>query len=447
MSILASARRGVRLLFRRPRGWLPWLLLALSWPLPAAAQNYQHYPIGERAAGLGGAFTAIADDASGAYYNPAGLACQTADSFSLSATVYGYTRVDMDNAIGFGKSVGDMNITTFYAIPSLFGSVYHFGAGGANAVAFSIVSPDVFSFRNQTESGDDGLLFSSRSSEQTYWFGPSYARRINEHFSLGATLYGLFGQSTFEAHLSGRLTDEDLASLRSDLLLTNSYEEDRKTLGVLAQVGARATWEWLRLGLIARSPSLQAWGAGSQANSYLITYRNEVEQDAEQIDFEPWRVDPFMVGLGVAVEFPRSWAASADVKYHGAAKFKDADKDAVSEDIELRQVINGNIGLEYVAAKRFPLRTGFYTNFSPYPDDGIDTYGLTVTAGYQEKQTGFSLGLNYAWGQGETSIAHVIEENGAITQEEARVGLDVQSINVMMATSYRFGGEKHEKRK
>lgn len=41
---------------------------------------------GERAAGLGGAFTALSDDPSGAYYNPAGMAFAHNDGFSLSAS-------------------------------------------------------------------------------------------------------------------------------------------------------------------------------------------------------------------------------------------------------------------------------------------------------------------------------------------------------------------------
>ncbi|HEY2432105.1 MAG TPA: hypothetical protein VGI12_05470 [Vicinamibacterales bacterium] len=43
----------------------------LALPRPASAQTE---PVGVRAAGMGGAFTAVADDATGAYWNPAGLA-------------------------------------------------------------------------------------------------------------------------------------------------------------------------------------------------------------------------------------------------------------------------------------------------------------------------------------------------------------------------------------
>src|SRR5829696_3888840 len=57
---------------------LPLLLvLAAATPLLAQAQP----PVGVRAAGMGGAFTAVADDASAVFWNPAGLA--TGAFFSL----------------------------------------------------------------------------------------------------------------------------------------------------------------------------------------------------------------------------------------------------------------------------------------------------------------------------------------------------------------------------
>jgi hypothetical protein len=48
------------------------LLFMLALAAPAAAQS--DAPVGVRAAGMGGAFTAVADDASAVFWNPAGLA-------------------------------------------------------------------------------------------------------------------------------------------------------------------------------------------------------------------------------------------------------------------------------------------------------------------------------------------------------------------------------------
>src|SRR5690242_9863605 len=55
--------------------WLRYLSIALTLlatARPAVAQTFKI--VGTRAAGMGGAFVAVADDASATYWNPAGLA-------------------------------------------------------------------------------------------------------------------------------------------------------------------------------------------------------------------------------------------------------------------------------------------------------------------------------------------------------------------------------------
>ena len=74
---------------------LPIALFTLLASSPLARADQFHYKpllIGERAAGLGGAFTAISDDPSGVCLNPAGIAYAMDSYFSLSA-----------NALSFGE--------------------------------------------------------------------------------------------------------------------------------------------------------------------------------------------------------------------------------------------------------------------------------------------------------------------------------------------------------
>jgi hypothetical protein len=57
-----------------------WILLALLGPAVSASAQSEA-PVGVRATGMGGAFTAVADDSSAAFWNPAGFA--TGSFFSL----------------------------------------------------------------------------------------------------------------------------------------------------------------------------------------------------------------------------------------------------------------------------------------------------------------------------------------------------------------------------
>ena len=56
----------------------------------ASAQDYYNIKglFGEKAPGMGGAFTAISDDVSGMYYNPAGLSFSDKNYISINASSY-----------------------------------------------------------------------------------------------------------------------------------------------------------------------------------------------------------------------------------------------------------------------------------------------------------------------------------------------------------------------
>jgi uncharacterized protein UPF0164 len=85
-------------------------VLAVAAALRARADdsNFRPYVVGGRAAGMGGAFTALSDDGSGPYYNPGGLAFVRRSQLSLSGSVYGVvagTQADAHTATDVGINV------------------------------------------------------------------------------------------------------------------------------------------------------------------------------------------------------------------------------------------------------------------------------------------------------------------------------------------------------
>jgi long-subunit fatty acid transport protein len=110
-----------------------WVSFSIAFLCCISANSYAddfHYNnilIGDRASGMGGAYTAISDDASGMFYNPAGIVYISDRNFSASVNAYSAQYKTYDNVIGgqpfkrqsnallanyFGivKSVGDMKI-------------------------------------------------------------------------------------------------------------------------------------------------------------------------------------------------------------------------------------------------------------------------------------------------------------------------------------------------
>lgn len=60
----------------------------------AFAQSYNNYQyiLGERAAGIGGAYIALANDSTALWYNPSGLARISDFSMNVSANTYSYMK-------------------------------------------------------------------------------------------------------------------------------------------------------------------------------------------------------------------------------------------------------------------------------------------------------------------------------------------------------------------
>src|SRR5215475_8008571 len=91
------------------------LFLVIAIPAIAHADdsNFRPYLIGARAAGMGGAFTALADDGSGPYYNPGGIAFAKRSSLSLAASVYGYVSGSEAGVLGPGHDFNYKDLNTF----------------------------------------------------------------------------------------------------------------------------------------------------------------------------------------------------------------------------------------------------------------------------------------------------------------------------------------------
>ena len=89
-----------------------------------AFHNINGFFLGEKAAGLGGAYTAISDDPSGAYYNPAGLTFAYDNSISFQRAISQEQIKLMKNVIGPGQGYS-RNSQNY--IPNFFGIVKNMG--------------------------------------------------------------------------------------------------------------------------------------------------------------------------------------------------------------------------------------------------------------------------------------------------------------------------------
>jgi hypothetical protein len=384
--------------------------------------NIRPYLIGSRAAGMGGAFTALADDGAGPYYNPGGIAFAMASSLSLSASVYGFVGGTEANGIGPGHNFTYRDINTF---PVSTSAVYKWGpraepdGAPVNALAVSVFVPNslVIDDRKTADNVQVGGLAGQQtqflsSSEQSIWAGATYARRFGR-LGLGVSGYVIIDTSSMSEDISIMWSDTNFAIMSARL--------DQTSVGLVGALGARYdVSDHLKLGLsvftmeagIYQDRRVYARLAGAKP---VIGILNQGGMHATPT--LPWRIQ-----LGGAwVDGPWTFAADAMI----LPPLDVRDDHSLGQDFERHikrnLVVNGSVGAEYVVRGKYPVRAGFFTDFaaspSPHAYNGttddpnpntengehVNRYGGSLSVGYRTEHTATDVGTIISYGLGKTT--------------------------------------------
>ncbi len=419
------------------------LLLAIAIPAIAHADdsNFRPYLIGARAAGMGGAFTALADDGSGPYYNPGGIAFAKRSSLSLAASVYGYVSGSFSNVLGPGHDFDYKDLNTFPVSTSIVRKL-----GANDTIAGSVFVPDAFRIDDRDNIALAQNAFFLSDEVQTVWVGASYAHRWGR-LGIGVSAFGLLGTETQFIDIT--------ASRDSMNFETLTGRTDTSTKGVVGALGARYdVTDDFHLGLSVYSPEV---GSGTRRTFQRATIGETTPMAGEEIvEFTADNLHaaptlPVRIQSGIAYTGP-GWAISADAMFLGPRTVHDdPDRaaDGVDRTIIRHAVVNGALGGEYVIANMIPVRTGVFTDFAASPDpkshavgtpdpnpentNHINRYGATLSLGYRTDHTATDIGAIVSWGSGH---------------DEAPVNLDFSNMQptaasvfdtyVFIASSYEF---------
>jgi long-chain fatty acid transport protein len=427
------------------------VLAALASPAPARADdsNYRPYAIGVRAAGMGGAFTALADDGSGPFYNPAGVAFVERSQLSLSGSVYGVVSGTFEDALGTtGRNFSYSGLNTF---PTTTAAIWKIGGPGpserANVIAVSVYLPDALTIDDRTtiESRENAFFLGTQT--QTVWAGVTYARRLGR-LGFGASLFGLFGTAIRNFDLTVVLPTD------TNAFATVTSRTDATTYGVVGALGARLDLsDQLRLGLSLYSPEL---GTGTRKSFTRIAFGASTAApgltvlNVEDLTASPTL--PLRAQAGVAWTSGRFTLTGDVIFLAGRTVHDDAGRETIvngapvplDQRIVRNAVVNGAVGAEYVIDDRFPLRAGFYTDFAasndPSPTGNVvntshmDRYVGTLSIGYRTEHTSTSLGVNLAMASGTDLVP-----GEGIDFAQLRRSRSTQTLAyVFLGTSYEF---------
>ena len=362
--------------------------------------HYNNFLIGDRASGMGGAYTAVADDPTGLYYNPAGIVYSTGRNLSASVNAYYNMNKKYDNVIG-GQG-WERNSSSL--LPNFFGITQPLGRF---QFGFSYVVPDSIeedqsqvlrgSFPSTLGSPVTTYIINFNNEDNTYNFGPSLAYEFNSKVSMGMTLY--------LHHREGKTIMNQMIVLQDGRYEWSNQYIDlvergfRPIIGIIVSPVDKVT-----VGLAFAKTFLYG---GSKQSQVLFkdadaASPNDVTQTFEG-GFEK-RKYPNEIRAGVAYFASNSLLITADGAFY--TKVGDPDGDRVS-------VFNAAVGAEYYLNKSVAVRGGLFTNMANTPDlqsdrsnqdEKIDYYGLSGSISHFTRNTSLTFGANISTGSGDAQI-------------------------------------------
>jgi long-chain fatty acid transport protein len=402
--------------------------------VPMALADDYHYInllVGNRASGLGGAYTALSDDPAGCFYNPAGIAFAPNNSLSASVNAFSSDTKKYKGAMldvsGQKKSWKQKSSSL---LPNFFGVVKKIDSnafGLSYAVTNSTIRRQDQNFNNlfSTTAGNSIERFDINidDSDRTYLFGPSYAYKFLDYLSMGTTLYVYY---------------RDLKLIRNQLLLfeqgehyLSNYYTTRVEWGLKPNIGVM--WEPIeKVSLGLNLSKIYLFSSDRNKQLILRDTTNQIDDfsDTNKILFstsDSGETDdfPFQTTLGAAYFVSSSLLFSMDLSYY--------------ENIENRKaVINFAIGTEYYLNEKWAIRGGIWSDFANTPKlssnkanqpEHINLFGTSLSLSFFQRQASVSLGCNYSFGDGE---AQVIADNATIQDVE------YQASTLYISAGYSF---------
>lgn len=403
----------------------------------------------------GGAFTALAWDASAAYYNPAGVAQLTGSVVSISASVYELNISRFKDQFVIGDYRRDLKLTQFSSFPSTFGffrSVYRGRQDGRyrTTIGLTILVPDDTRIKGNHDLSDLVIAkqkleqgsFLQEIRQQSFWFGASVAVALHPKVSLGISLY---------YHLQLQYIYETSSQVRSQDQFAFATREINATVGNLhAIIGVLVRpISGLRIGFSLRTPSLRTNGSGRLNVNHGSTTGN-VENIREEL-YPSYKL-PLRLTLGLAYHRPKRFSVSADVSWNDTVQpyrpYRLAgvdDSQQPAGTIKRRAVFNFSIGGELWIKPYLIAQLGVYSNFaatppvdlqSPISEPHVDMWGVSMGWVWVRKNYSMAFAVNYAFGFGKYRSEAIDDQGGP--NRPFRASLVTHQLFLIIGGKYEF---------
>ncbi|MCB9934519.1 MAG: hypothetical protein H6840_02420 [Planctomycetes bacterium] len=267
------------------------LVLGAASTAQAQDQNYWFQQFGTRSHMLGGSVVGGVDDTSAGFYNPARLAWIDNPELSVSATVYQLDRFFIRDGAGKEREVDALN---WRVVPSLVSGIHLFDFAPGHAFGHTILARHYYNNSvSARREARDNVINDLRSpgdedytaqitvdvDVQEYWLGLSWAWRMTEFLSVGATTFAGLRIERLLADIDARAVWFNGTAFEATAIENSTYV-NYFDLRAFWKLGLALELDDFKAGLTATTQPIHLWGQGTISRDLEIL---NIDADADGI--------------------------------------------------------------------------------------------------------------------------------------------------------------------
>ena len=376
--------------------WLPSAIALFGLTAVTVVQadeyHYVNQVVGHRALGMGGAYTAISDDPSGLFYNPAGIVYAATNNVSASVNTYQVQHLTYPDALGSA----DWERNSVQLLPNFFGVVQPLGkfrVGFSSSVPDSVNENQDQQFNNISV---DKFIINLNNIDTTYNVGPSIAMNLSPNLSLGLNLHYHFRSA--ESNVNQFIYDN------SQVEWVNRYLETVEH-GVRPKLGLMWTpVDKISIGVTADTTFVIKSDTKFQravCETAVAVDGCSVFDNPDIIEATTIRPYPLQFRTALAYFASNTLLLSGEFIYNTATNGE-------SFFTARKQTIDWALGTEWYWSPKYALRAGYYTSHANTDKTGQDPHvnhwGTTFGVSRFNRGSEVSVGGLYETGEGTTKL-------------------------------------------
>ncbi len=369
-------------------------LLLFLFSVVSIAQDghYWTQQYGTRSMLLSGSIIGGVNDLGAVYYNPARLSQISEPAFLLSADVYEWNTLKVEDAFGNNKNASNSN---FGGVPSLAAGTFKIPFLKKHSFAWAILlrqnmdlnisyKDEVYEDVIEQFPGEEyfGAEISLNSKGKQEWMGFSWAYPITEKLSVGASGY----LSTINTGKDNNMSLQALAENNQVAIYRYHKKFSYSHYNLLFKTGLSYMTPKTILGLTFLTPSIRLKGEGNFQDELFFSgieeysENDDVYKSSYQNELETKSRSPWSVGAGITQYIGKSKINISAEYFSNIPKYtvmKASDyfgQSAWDTNVfelvdEFNKLLNAGIGVEIFLAEKLAFYTSFCTDFSAVVDN------------------------------------------------------------------------------